>query len=83
MHRIHYGKSIAAPPEPRHVEYIESSGEHDGTESVDSIWISPQQALDDCYSKKRTIIFPTRLNLEKLSQSNTVEEALEIIAMAI
>ena len=29
------------------------------------------------YSKKRTIIFPTRLNLEKLSQSNTVEEALE------
>ena len=52
-------------------------GEHDGTESVDSIWISPQQALDDCYSKKRTIIFPTRLNLEKLSQSNTVEEALE------
>ena len=52
-------------------------GEHDGTESVDSIWISPQQALDDCYSKKRTIIFPTRLNLEKLSKSNTVEEALE------
>ena len=49
-------------------------GEHDGTESVDSIWISPQQALDDCYSKKRTIIFPTRLNLEKLSQSNTVEK---------
>ncbi len=39
--------------------------------------ISPQQALDDCYSKKRTIIFPTRLNLEKLSKSNTVEEALE------
>ena len=52
-------------------------GEHDGTESVDSIWISPQQALDDCYSKKRTIIFPTRLNLEKLNKSNTVEEALE------
>lgn len=52
-------------------------GEHDGSESVDSIWISPQQALKDCFSKKRTIIFPTRLNLEKLSKSKTVEEALE------
>ena len=52
-------------------------GEHDGSESVDSIWISPQQALEDCYSKKRTIIFPTRLNLEKLSKSSSVEEALD------
>ncbi len=52
-------------------------GEHDGSESVDSIWISPHQALEDCYSKKRTIIFPTRLNLERLSKSNSVEEALD------
>ena len=52
-------------------------GEHDGSESVDSIWINPHQALEDCYSKKRTIIFPTRLNLEKLSKSSSVEEALD------
>ncbi len=52
-------------------------GEHDGSESIDSIWISPQQALEDCYSNKRTIIFPTRLNLEKLSKSSSVEEALD------
>ena len=52
-------------------------GEHDGCESVDSIWINPHQALEDCYSKKRTIIFPTRLNLEKLSKSSSVEEALD------
>ena len=54
-------------------------GNHDGKESVDSIWITPKQALDDCYSKKRTIIFPTRMNLEKLSRFKTVKEALEKI----
>jgi 8-oxo-dGTP pyrophosphatase MutT (NUDIX family) len=51
-------------------------GQHDGNESVDSIWINPQQALDDCLSEKRNIIFPTRLNLEKLNQSKTVAEAI-------
>jgi len=52
-------------------------GQHDGNESVDSIWINPQQALDDCLSRKRNIIFPTRLNLEKLNQSKTVAEAMQ------
>jgi 8-oxo-dGTP pyrophosphatase MutT (NUDIX family) len=51
-------------------------GKHDGFESVDSIWIKPQDALNDCFSGKKTIIFPTRLNLEKLNQSKTVEEAI-------
>ena len=60
---------IAAAPEGH-------EGQHDGNESVDSIWINPQQALDDCLSEKRTIIFPTRLNLEKLNQSKTVAEAI-------
>ena len=54
-------------------------GSHDGKESVDSIWITPKQALADCDSKKRTIIFPTRMNLEKLSRFKTVKEALEKI----
>ena len=51
-------------------------GIHDGNESVDSLWISPKQAIEDCLSEKRTIIFPTRMNLEKLRNSKTVEEAL-------
>ena len=51
-------------------------GQHDGNESVDSIWINPQQALDDCLSGKRNIIFPTRLNLEQLNKSKTVAEAI-------
>ncbi len=51
-------------------------GQHDGNESVDSMWINPQQALDDCLSGKRNIIFPTRLNLVLLNQSKTIEEAI-------
>ncbi|MFL2829684.1 MAG: NUDIX hydrolase [Alphaproteobacteria bacterium] len=54
-------------------------GKHDGKESVDSIWISPKQALEDCLTKKRTIIFPTKMNLEKLSKFRTVKEALDEI----
>ena len=50
--------------------------EHDGTESVDSIWISPQEALAEADAGKRTIIFPTRMNVEMLGQSRSAEGAL-------
>jgi 8-oxo-dGTP pyrophosphatase MutT (NUDIX family) len=50
---------------------------HDGHESVDSVWISPSQALADLAEKKRTIIYPTRLNLMLLDQSKTVAQALD------
>lgn len=49
---------------------------HDGRESVDSVWISPQQALADLEAGKRTIIFPTRLNLMQLGESGDVAGAL-------
>ncbi|MEM7408010.1 MAG: NUDIX hydrolase [Pseudomonadota bacterium] len=49
---------------------------HDGTESVDSIWIRPADACAAADAGERTIIFPTRLNVEKLGQSPTVEAAL-------
>ena len=52
-------------------------GIHDGSESIDSIWISPKQALEDCISEKRTIIFPTRMNLEKLAKFNNVDDAIK------
>ncbi len=50
---------------------------HDGSESVDSVWISPATALADADAGRRTVIFPTRLNLQKLGQSSTVDAALE------
>lgn len=51
-------------------------GAHDGSESVDSVWITARQALADADAKKRTVIFPTRMNIEKLAKRSNVEDAL-------
>jgi 8-oxo-dGTP pyrophosphatase MutT (NUDIX family) len=59
---------VAAPPD--------QFAAHDGTESVDSIWLSPRRALEDAEAGRRTIIFPTRLNLAKLARSQTCQEAI-------
>ena len=50
---------------------------HDGHESVDSVWINPDDALEGGANGKYTIIFPTRLNIEMLAKSSTVSEAIE------
>lgn len=49
---------------------------HDGGELVDSVWLSPTAALEDLAAKRRTILFPTRLNLMMLDESRSVDEAL-------
>ncbi len=49
---------------------------HDGSESVDSVWTTPEAALPSAEEGRRTIIFPTLLNLKKLGRSGNVEEAL-------
>jgi len=51
-------------------------GVHDGAESVDSVWITPEQALADNRAGKRTIIFPTRMNIQKLARSHSIREAI-------
>jgi 8-oxo-dGTP pyrophosphatase MutT (NUDIX family) len=48
-------------------------GRHDGSESVDSVWVDPDEAVTD---KRWTIIFPTRVNLQKLGKAKTVDDAL-------
>lgn len=50
---------------------------HDGHESVDSVWIDPKDALEGAKSGKYTIIFPTRCNVEMLSESHDVQSAVE------
>ena len=50
------------------------AGSHDGRESVDSVWITPERAIAD--RKKWNVIFPTKLNLMKLAQSRTVADAM-------
>lgn len=49
---------------------------HDGSETVDSIWVSPQEVLAAADAGRFTIIFPTRMNLAKLSRSGSVGEAI-------
>ncbi|MEI9992114.1 MAG: hypothetical protein WDM86_19010 [Rhizomicrobium sp.] len=49
-------------------------GSHDGRESVDSIWITPGEAVSD--RKKWNVIFPTKLNLMKLDKAKTVAAAI-------
>lgn len=53
---------------------------HDGHESVDSVWISPEGALAGNKDGTYTIIFPTRVNVEMLGESNTVAEAMNSAA---
>ena len=49
---------------------------HDGSEAVDSVWIRPADALEQAEAGKRTMIFATRLNLERVNQSRTVADAI-------
>lgn len=49
---------------------------HDGHESVDSVWITPGQVLEDASAGTRTVIFPTLRNIEKLGESETAAEAI-------
>lgn len=49
---------------------------HDGKETVDSVWAEPNRLLAEADDGKWTVIFPTRMNVEKLGRSATVEEAV-------
>ena len=50
---------------------------HDGSESVDSVWIRPEHVLKEADAGTRTIIFPTRMNVEKVGRSPSVAHAIE------
>ena len=53
---------------------------HDGHESVDSVWIRPADVLAEAESGKRTVIFPTLRNIEKLGRHSTPEAAIAAAA---
>lgn len=50
---------------------------HDGSESVDSVWVSPRKVLEEAESGKWTVIFPTRCNLQMMAQSRSVDELMK------
>ncbi len=51
-------------------------GEHDGLESVDSLWITPSDALLDAERGRGKLEFATRLNLKKLTRWATTDDAI-------
>ncbi|MDH4385651.1 MAG: NUDIX domain-containing protein [Caulobacter sp.] len=48
----------------------------DGRETVDAEWIHPHEALRLAETGERTIIFPTRMNLQLLGESGCGDEAV-------
>jgi len=50
---------------------------HDGSESLDSLWATPQQVFSDFIGGIHQVMFPTYCNLWKLNRSRTVAQALE------
>lgn len=50
---------------------------HDGHEAVDSHWISPAKVIEETNAGRMTLVFATRLNLERLTRYKTVAEALD------
>ena len=52
------------------------SAVHDGDESVDSAWITPQQAIAEEAAERLSIIFPTLMQLRKLARHASVADAL-------
>jgi 8-oxo-dGTP pyrophosphatase MutT (NUDIX family) len=49
---------------------------HDGSESVDSLWITPRQVLADTKSGRFKLVFATQMNLMKLAHFGTAVEAI-------
>jgi 8-oxo-dGTP pyrophosphatase MutT (NUDIX family) len=49
---------------------------HDGSESVDSVWIEPHQAIEEATAGRRTLVHATTKNLELLTEATTVAEAM-------
>ncbi len=49
----------------------------DGQETVDAEWIDPAEAIRLGEARQRTVIFPTRMNLQLLAEANSADDAVE------
>lgn len=53
---------------------------HDGREAVEAVWVRPEEALAEAEAGRRTLVFPTRLNLRRLAGFGSVAAALSAAA---
>lgn len=49
---------------------------HDGNEAISMKWVSPKRIILNWRQGKVPLMFPTRLNLMRLAESNTVADAI-------
>lgn len=52
-------------------------GDHDGYESVDSIWLSPDEALEKYNNHEIQLILPTVITLQEIKEHQTVQESID------
>ena len=52
----------------------DQAASHDKIESSNSVWTTPLAALSDADEGNRTVVFATRMNLQKVAQFSTVSE---------
>lgn len=82
---VHFGHWITPTMMPKRFDthfYIAPAPEaqlatHDGRETTDAVWLNPADALTKEVAGEATIIFPTRMNLVKLSRASTVSDAMD------
>ncbi|MBM7059919.1 hypothetical protein JQX08_04305 [Pseudomonas sp. UL073] len=51
---------------------------HDGSESVASLWVAPQQALSDAAAGRHTLVFATEQNLRLLAEADSAAQVLAV-----
>ncbi len=55
---------------------------HDGSEAVDSVWITPQDAIVGSVTGKYKLLFPTEMNLGKLARHTDAAAAMTAASAA-
>lgn len=81
---VHFGHWITPDMMPKRFDthfYLaptppDQIAEQDGRETTEAVWLGPQQALDMEVAGEATIIFPTRMNLGKLAETEDTAAAL-------
>lgn len=81
---VHFGHWITPIMMPKRFDthfYIAPAPEnqiaaHDGRETTDAVWLSAEEALAQEADGRATIIFPTRMNLKRMTLATSVSDAL-------
>nr|WP_321440954.1 NUDIX hydrolase [uncultured Hyphomonas sp.] len=81
---VHFGHWITPIMMPKRFDthfYIAPAPEHqiaahDGRETTDAVWMSAEEALAQEADGRATIIFPTRMNLKRMTLATSVSDAL-------